>query len=358
MNHSTKNRSSRWFPHIPLGVALGILGLLNLVPVFETVLGLPPLNESLADKLTTFWEAAERGLPQGLMGAVLLLVAVGIGLRSRLAWMVSVFILFGMLILELLPQSGPTKPMLAVYTGLLLFSILISFPVFKRATVATGTLFATTLILMLLSYSVIGTYILGQDFVPPIPDLMTALYFSVVTLSTVGYGHYVPQTEEAQFFVITMIIFGLIVIGTALSAVLIPVMNRGIQSLIKPRGKKMERSNHYIIIGNTPLARNVFQELKNRDQKITLILDKQPTENSPFIKEDIVLGEGSDLDILKTAGGPKAKAILALGDNDSENAFMIIAAKELEPQPQTVTIVNESKNQSRLKRLRPDIILA
>ena len=351
-------KADRWFPHLPLAVGVGLLGLLQFIPALQTALGLPDYDKSLAGQLSSFWEAAVQGVPQGVMGVFLVIVSFGLAFRSRLAWVVSVFILMGMLTLEFLPQTGDTAPILSAYNCLLLFFLLISFSVFKRKTIGTATLFATTLILMLLAYSVIGTFIIGQDFSPPIDNLVTALYFCIVTMTTVGYGQFTPQTQDARLFVISMIVLGIIVFGTALSAILIPVLSKRLQNLIKPRGKKMERCNHYIIIGNTALTRNVFQELMNRDQKVTVILEKEPSENSPLSQADMVLGDGSDLEVLKEAGANHSKAILALGENDSENAFMIMAAKELDHTPQTVTVVNESKNHHRLKRVKPDLILA
>ena len=44
---------------------------------------------------------------------------------------------------------------------------------------------------------------------------------------------------------------------------------------------------------------------------------------------NIVIGDGSDLETLRKAGAERAKAIFALLDDDSENAFVVLAAREL-----------------------------
>ena len=73
---------------------------------------------------------------------------------------------------------------------------------------------------------------------------------------------------------------------------------------------------------------------------------------------DIILGDGSDVETLRKAGAEKAKAILALLDDDSENAFVVLAAKELKVKARTVAAVNNSKHLSRIRHVHPDMIIA
>ena len=64
------------------------------------------------------------------------------------------------------------------------------------------------------------------------------------------------------------------------------------------------------------------------------------------------------MDVLKKAGGKDAKAILALMDNDSENAFVILAAKELKSGIKTIIAVNDVNNMKRIRRVHPTMIIA
>ena len=119
----------------------------------------------------------------------------------------------------------------------------------------------------------------------------------------------------------------------------------------------MERSNHYIIVGSSALANNPYHELVARGEQVTFILRSVP-ENPQYADIDVVTGDGSDIDTLKKAGGEEAKAILALLDDDSENAFVILAAKELESGVKTVAAVNDVKNLNRIRRVHPYLIIA
>ena len=73
---------------------------------------------------------------------------------------------------------------------------------------------------------------------------------------------------------------------------------------------------------------------------------------------DIVVGDGSDVETLRKAGAEQAKAILALLDDDSENAFVILAAKELKVNARTVAAVNDAKHLNRIRHVHPDTIIA
>jgi voltage-gated potassium channel len=213
-----------------------------------------------------------------------------------------------------------------------------------------------TSVLSLLAYAVVGAYVLGPQFSPPIEDFVTALYFAVVSMSTVGYGDIAPKTPEARLFVVSIIILGITVFATSLSALLVPLINRRVQLLLRSRGGTMGRADHYVIVSESALARNSYKELKARDQKVTFILDRAPEHDDEHL--DVVVGDASDLDVLRRADGQNAKAILALSDDDSENAFVVLAAKELAGSVKTVAVVNDARNLARIKRVHPDLIIA
>jgi voltage-gated potassium channel len=119
----------------------------------------------------------------------------------------------------------------------------------------------------------------------------------------------------------------------------------------------MQRENHFIVIGTTPLALNTWRELTRRGHPVTRILPKEP---EPALANDVdrVIGEPSDSDVLRQAGADKAQALLAMLDDDSENAFVILAARELTGKPRTVAAVNDAHHLERVKLARPDVVIA
>ena len=71
-----------------------------------------------------------------------------------------------------------------------------------------------------------------------------------------------------------------------------------------------------------------------------------------------MFGEPSEIDILEECGLKSAKGVISLLDDDSENAFVILAVKEVTHDVKTVTAVNDTHNLKRVKLVQPDIIIA
>ncbi len=92
-------------------------------------------------------------------------------------------------------------------------------------------LMAVWIIAFVLFYGITGAYFLGEHFKPPISTYVQALYYTVITATTVGYGDFVPITDQARLFAVSLILLG---VGTFLSAVVLVI-----QPLIKEMEKVM-----------------------------------------------------------------------------------------------------------------------
>ncbi len=343
--------SDDWFPHWPLALAVAILGLLNLAPLI-TLAGLPTPSRALADLLST---SALRGIPQVITGAILVVMAIGLVLRSRLSWAVTIVVAAASLAIAL--HGHLQSSVWAAFNGVTLLALLVFQRHFDRSSLAAGTLFAAISVLLLIGYAVFGSLVLGGGFSPPIMTLPTALYFAVETMSTVGYGDIVPKTTDARLFVISLIILGITVFATSISAVIVPAVTNRLQRLMKGDKQKMQRKNHYVIIGDTPLARNTCRELLQRHLPVTVITPAA-SPGADWQGADILVGDPSDPDVLRTAGVPEAVAVLALWADDSENAFTVLSVKELGGSARTVAAVNHSRNMARVRSVRPDMVIA
>jgi voltage-gated potassium channel len=171
----------------------------------------------------------------------------------------------------------------------------------------------------------------------------------------VGYGDILPKSDDARLFVISLIILGLSVFLTSLTAVVGPLVQNRLSRIIEPRRKKMKRVNHFIITGAGPLAQNTARELLNRDRSVVVIVDD---ENARFGEAEIIIGDATDLEVLRKAGAEMADSVLALSDDDAENAFVILALRELRTDAKKVAAVSRRKNLERVRRVQPDMILA
>lgn len=350
-------RMSMWFPHVPLMLAVMLLGLLQLMPTFHSLDRSTALLQQLLSAFGNGYSSlSDRGVPMGLMGMVLMIMSVGLAFRSRLAWVLVSMLVLATLLLQFLPGAEGERGHPVFETALLL-ALLLSRGQFRRTSLATATLFAVVGILLALGYGVLGAYALGTQFRPPIEDFGTAIYFAVVTMSTVGFGDIVPRTPEARWFTISLIVFGLVVFATSLTAIIGPMMNQRLMNFLQPGKKRMKRKDHIIVVGDNSLARNTIKALVARGMPVTVIWKHRPPEGADA-PEDLLIGDAADADLLRSAEVDKARAVLALSEDDSDNAFVVLAAKEVNEQVRTVVTVSDVHNLMRVRRVRPDIVLA
>ncbi|MGH7103376.1 MAG: ion channel, partial [Acetobacteraceae bacterium] len=187
-------RLDLWFPQSPLFVAVLILGLLLVRHAQRAELFVHFSPKSLATLSTSALTSVINGAPSAVIGAFLIVMSFGLLRRSRLAWVIALIGAAASLLLIALTWSGGigSHPRLAPYNGLVLVLLLLFSTRFNRSSFASATLFAIISSACLLAYAVLGTFLLGASFAPPIKDLVTALYFAIVTMGTVGYGDIVP----------------------------------------------------------------------------------------------------------------------------------------------------------------------
>jgi len=119
----------------------------------------------------------------------------------------------------------------------------------------------------------------------------------------------------------------------------------------------MKRSNHFIVIGATPLAYNTYREFKKRNQEVVLIMPQAPTSGD-IDPNDLIVGDANSLDTLRKACADQAQAVLAMRADDSDNAFIVLAVKELKGKAKTVVAINDSKHMERIKLVQADIVIA
>ena len=81
-------------------------------------------------------------------------------------------------------------------------------------------------------------------------------------------------------------------------------------------------------------------------------------EGGDFGDAEMVIGDATDLDVLRQAGAQSAHAVLALAEDDADNAFVILALRELGTEAKKVAAVSRRKNLERVRRVQPDMILA
>lgn len=294
-----------------------------------------------------------------MLGTGLVTNAIGLTLRARTAWFMSLFLLLCNVGYDFLYGSGlVSEQSLDSYLVGLILLLLVYGRRFNQASVISATLFAALGVVLLLTYSIFGALYFGQEYTPHITNLSQAFYFSIVTMSTVGFGDIVPTTAHSRLFTSSMIVLGITLFATSMSAVVGPLIQGRIQHLIKDKHANHMKKNHIIIAGASALTYSVYNALVKAGHDVVVIVSPNITHDYPA-DADLIVGDATDAGVLNAANAAHATYVLALRDDDAENAFIVLAAREAgSPQLRTVALVNTPMHLNKIKQVNPDVILS
>lgn len=187
------------------------------------------------------------------------------------------------------------------------------------------------------------------------------LYFTMVTLTTVGYGDIVPVTPMARLidaFAVTPIrlLVWFIFIGTAYEL----LARNAIEAWRMQRLKKMLK-NHSIICGYGRTGQVAVNELlsKGVDTRTILVLDAR--ERSLLAAADAGLtalrGDPTHASSLSQAGIADAKAVIFSLARDDTTALAVLTARQMAPDVRIIALVRDEENVSLLQRAGADLVI-
>jgi voltage-gated potassium channel len=336
----------------PLALAMVLSGALNIFTGLRY--NLLPLDQikpltDMARSLSVLGSST-----QIFLGACLVLVGIGLLRRLSTAWAFAILLLAVTLGINLV--QGNRGPSLIV-SALMLLALVLLRHYFTRRTATANYIFSLIGMLAILAYGSFGTYMLGDGFRPAIHDLISGFYFTIITLATVGYGDIVPVTQETRLFVVSLLIVGLSFFATAIASVLGPAFSQEINRFFNPRERQMKPTNHVILAGEGALAANTARELRTRNIPFVQIMASGAPP--PRLADTVVVsGNPGDDQVLKEAGIDNANLIIAAREDDGENAFIALVAKDLNPAIRVLAVASSAGSIRRLKLARADIVFA
>lgn len=212
----------------------------------------------------------------------------------------------------------------------------------------------------LLLFITVAIGVLGFYWVEPTYSLFDALYMTVITLSTVGYSEVGELTTRGRTFAIVFIIMGIVVFAISIRLIgeyLLSEWNENKWKQKKNRNKMDKLQEHTIVCGFGRNGRQAVDRLKRHDYPYVVIeQDKQliaAHENEIFFYEGDVLSDES----LKAVHIDRAKYLICALPDDADNLFVVLSARQLNPNLVIVSRVSEEVNQSKLALAGADHVI-
>ena len=189
-----------------------------------------------------------------------------------------------------------------------------------------------------------------------------ALYMTAITLSTVGFQEVEPMGQTGRVFTMLLLVTGM---GTVLYVVgtLSEFLFEG--RLLEVLGKRsMQKSiesmrGHVVLCGYGRFGKTVFDRL--RDNRIPTVIVESDPMNQEQLREaglPCIWGSALDEEVLVKAGVARAKAIVITTPADSDNVFITLVARELNPSLKIHSRVETDAGARRLKLAGANQIVA
>jgi voltage-gated potassium channel len=214
-------------------------------------------------------------------------------------------------------------------------------------------------LLILLTIFIVGT--IGFHFIEEW-NFVDSFYVTITTLSTVGYGDFVPRTTEGKFFAVFIIIFGVGTMLYSFGLISEEVIEGRLRKLLG-RGKleKMieKMSNHYIICGCGRIGFLICRELA-AEKVPCVVIDNNPDVIQKVQDEGFIYckGDATQDKTLIEAGIKRAKGIVCVLPSDAENLYVILTAKELNQNIYIMSRSEEEESEHRLIRAGADRVMS
>ncbi len=191
-------------------------------------------------------------------------------------------------------------------------------------------------------------------------SLGEALYLSVVTISTVGYGDIVPVSMPGRVFAMTLITLG---VGAALYLVTViarEVLEGRLRAFFQRSSMMREiqkHSGHVIVCGYGRYGRVVVTEMLEAGRSVVVIESNAECEQELDASgTDFILGSAADDEALCAAGIERAEAIVVATSDDATSVFITLSARELNPKLRIHARGETDQAVRRLKRAGADYV--
>jgi len=185
-------------------------------------------------------------------------------------------------------------------------------------------------------------------------SFLDALYMTVITLGTVGFKEIHDLSDTGKIFTMLLIVVGVSVIGYIVGSLAQIMFEGQIQRIVgRKRVEKMidALKDHYIICGFGRIGSLICKEFKANDLQFVIVekssdtVEKLDEEGYLHMRGDATLDE-----TLLKAGIKRAKGLISVVTSDTENVYITLTARGLNPDLYILARSGEEGSDIKLKR--------
>ena len=214
----------------------------------------------------------------------------------------------------------------------------------------------TIALILLIGFTIFGTigFLLTEENVN---NVFESLYFTIVTMTTVGYGDIVPSSGASRIIASIVIIGGLASVLFAIQIVFDLAVSKSIREELGLPERKTKLKGHYIVCGYGKVGKQTAEQLRARNEKF-IVIENDPAKVEAAVDSNtaVIEGDASEDSTMIRANISEARGLISTL-SDSLNLIVVISAKMLNPDLHVVTKVEDYRNIVKLKKVGADDIV-
>lgn len=208
-------------------------------------------------------------------------------------------------------------------------------------------IYGILIVVIILSYGIIGSILIMKL------NLYDSLYYTIITIATVGYGDIIPITPLQKIFSVTLALSGVGILAYIVTFIISSVTQNlhDIRSGRIMERKLAEMENHYILCGFGRVGIAVYEELMKRNQKVIIIEKNEKKLEDIEENENVILlnANATEDKTIKKLNIDKSLGVIVTTGSDVDNLFIVLTTRELY---NDAWIVSRASKKESIKRLK------
>jgi voltage-gated potassium channel len=180
-----------------------------------------------------------------------------------------------------------------------------------------------------------------------------AVYMTLITMTTVGFGEVVPLDEQSKIFTIFLILASVLIMGYALSIITEYILSKN--NIDELKYKRMQKKidsfkNHVVVCGYGRNGKQATVKLLAHNRPFIVIERNKDMEarlqqdNVPYI-----IGNANEDEVLMQAGVDRASSFISALPNDADNLFVVLSTRQIN---KNINIISRASNESSYNKLK------
>lgn len=197
------------------------------------------------------------------------------------------------------------------------------------------------IVVAIIAYGAIGFHFIESQ------TWTVSLYWTFVTIGTVGYGDYSPKTPLGMYFTITLIVMGIGTFAVAIESIVEVITSKQqmkIMGLIN-----VKRSKHVVICGWTESTVECIKEFGKNSEVFVLDEDEAVRKKALKTGVNFIHGDPTRVKDLNKANVKGAKAVIVDMESDSHTIHCILGIRKID---KNVRIVAEAQRYENIDQIK------